>query len=137
MPVSDELLTLSRYFVWADAMRKHFDEALKKNGPVLEGPGGIEVAMYMSLWYGCLYVVVEAWQSLELKDSRVDDLLTSPNAGLLRRYRNAVFHYQSKLWPEKFIMAFLREGESTAVWVRALHNAIDDYLAKLLNEEAS
>jgi hypothetical protein len=133
MPVGDELLTLSRYFVWADAMRKHFEETLKRNGPDLEGPGGIYVAMYMSLWYGCRYVVVEAWQSLGLRNSRVDDLLASPNVELLRRYRNAVFHYQKELWPEKF-MAFLREGESTAVWVRTLHNAIDDYLAELLND---
>ena len=71
-------------------MKTHFEEALRKRGSVdLSGPSGMDVAMYMSLWYGCLYVVIEAWRELGLRDREVDSLLTSAHADLLRRYRNA------------------------------------------------
>lgn len=133
MTMSDELITLSRYFIWADTMKRHFEETLRKSGSVdLNGPRGIDVAMYMCLWYGCLYVVVEAWRELGLRDQEVDNLLTSPHVDLLRRYRNAVFHYQKEYWPERF-MAFLREGEDSASWVRAVHNELQRYLTDFLN----
>ena len=133
MTTGDELITLSRYFVWADTMKTHFEEALRKSGSVdLDGPSGIDVAMYMCLWYGCLYVVIEAWRELGLSDQDVDNLLASPHVDLLRRYRNAVFHYQKEYWPERFI-AFLREGESSAAWVRAVHIALQRYLTDFLN----
>jgi hypothetical protein len=133
MTTSDELITLSRYFIWADTMKTHFEKALRKRRSVdLSGPDGMDVAMYMSLWYGCLYVVIEAWRDLGLRDREVDSLVASANTDLLRRYRNAVFHYQKEYWPEKS-MAFLREGESSAVWVRAVHNALQRYLTDFLN----
>jgi hypothetical protein len=133
MTISDEVVTLSRYFVWADTMKNHFEEALRKRGNVdLSAPGGMDIAMYMSLWYGCLYVVIEAWRELGLRDQEVDNLLASGHADLLRRYRNAVFHYQKEYWPEKFV-AFLREGESSAAWVRAVHNELQRYLTDRLN----
>lgn len=114
-------------------MKRHFEEALRKRGDVdLSGSSGMDVAMYMSLWYGCLYVVIEAWRELGLRDREVENLLTSSHVDLLRRYRNATFHYQKEYWPDKF-MAFLREGESSATWVRATHNALQRYLTDLLN----
>ena len=56
-----ELVTLHRYFIWANHMRTHFVEifdeilATKKQ---LEGATEIESFLYMSYWYGGLYVVI-------------------------------------------------------------------------------
>jgi len=85
--------------------------------------------MYMSLWYGCLYILIEGWRTLRLENQEIDALLRSSNVNLLRIYRNATFHYQKDYLHEKY-MTFLREGEATATWVRAIHNAFAGYFAR-------
>jgi hypothetical protein len=42
--------------------------------------------IFMSYWYGGLYVVVEGWRELRLSDPKIDALLTSQNVNLLKRY---------------------------------------------------
>lgn len=56
----------------------------------------IESFLYMSYWYGGLYVVIEGWQRLKLSDDIIDNLLISSNVQLLKRYRNGVFHFQKE-----------------------------------------
>jgi hypothetical protein len=84
-------VTLHRYYIWANRMRTHFDEVISKG--MLDGKAEIESFLYMSYWYGGLYVVIEGWRELKLTDNTIDILLQSPNVELLRRYRNAVFHF--------------------------------------------
>jgi hypothetical protein len=97
-----EIITLHRYFIWADRMRVHFDEVLKKmsSGSVpddlLKKEKGIETFLYMSLWYVTFYVLIEGWQELGLSDPKIDVLLKSKNVDLLRRCRNGVFHFQKE-----------------------------------------
>src|SRR5262249_44466977 len=95
-------------------MRVHFEDTLKQTEAVdITSPDGFYVAMYMSLWYGCLYILIEGWRTLRLENQEIDALLRSSNVNLLRIYRNATFHYQKDYLHEKF-MTFLREGEATA-----------------------
>src|SRR6266481_2912313 len=61
--------TLHRYFLWAYRMRTHFDDLLKKR--IQRTAMGekanqfySEETMYMSYWYGGLYVVIEGWKQL-------------------------------------------------------------------------
>lgn len=134
MPSDEELVALYRYFVWANNMKVHFEDTLKRTGAVdLGSTDGFYVAMYMSLWYGCLYVVIEGWRALQLADAEIDVFLSSANVNLLRRYRNATFHYHKEYLHEKFL-AFLREGEATATWVRGTHNAFATYFAREFGE---
>jgi Resolvase, N terminal domain len=67
----------------------------------------IESFLYMSYWYGGLYVVIEGWQELSLSDAVIDATLQSPNVDLLRRYRNGVFHFQRDYNDERFL-AFMQ-----------------------------
>lgn len=130
MATDSQLVALYRYYVWANNMRVHFEDTLKRTGAVdITSPDGFYVAMYMSLWYGCLYIVIEGWRGLGLENREIDALLGSPNVDLLRIYRNATFHYQKDYLHEKF-MTFLREGEATATWVREIHNAFAAYFAR-------
>jgi hypothetical protein len=112
------VLTLHRYYIWANRMRTHFDEILSQGMP--SGKAEIESFLYMSYWYGALYVVVEGWRELKLVDTVIDELLQSPNVDLLRRYRHGVFHFQQD-YSDKRFLAFMEEGNNTVEWVRSLN----------------
>lgn len=108
-------------------MRSNFERALRQSGVVdISSTAGFNVVMYMSYWYGSLYVVMEAWRSNELADQEIDALLTSPHVDLLRRYRNATFHFQDEYLHEKFT-DFIFEGDDSATWVRRVHAAFSRY----------
>ncbi len=125
--LTPEIITLHRYFIWADRMRVHFDEILKRaeSKPVaVELPkteNGIDTFLYMSLWYGTFYVLIEGWQELKLTDPKIDSLLKSPNVELLRRYRNGVFHFQKEYYDKRF-MELMSEGQDIANWIRNLRD---------------
>ena len=128
---------LHRYFIWANKMRIHFDETLEKhpNQPNNEHQFGIESMMYMSLWYGLLYVVVEGWSSLGLSNATIDGLLGSPNAELLKRYRNASFHYpkRRKYNDERFENFF--QEPTTVEWTRKLNSEFGRYFLNALKNK--
>jgi hypothetical protein len=130
-----EIQVLLRYFLWADRMRIHFEDALNAAGGVPdvfeprsedEALAAFNVLLYISMFYGTLYVVVEGWRDLGLSDPEVDELLNSSNVGLLKRYRHGCFHFQRDYWDDRF-MGLLREGEATAAWIQSLHGALDRF----------
>jgi len=49
-------------------MRTHFDNLLD-SGAHATGQGEIGSFLYMSYWYGSLYVVVEGWKELGLRNA--------------------------------------------------------------------
>lgn len=125
---------LHRYFIWANRMRIYFDEVLKKHteGKIGEHRFGIESMMYMSLWYGLLYVVVEGWGLLKLSDTVIDELLKSSNTDLLKRYRNATFHYPKKRqYHDDRFENFFKE-QTTVEWVRKLNSEFSRYFLGIL-----
>jgi hypothetical protein len=93
------VVTLHKYFIWSNSMRTHLDEVLPRVSPELDWfePEAMKMNLYLSYWYGDLYVVIEGWTALGLSDIKIDALLKSPNVELLRRYRNGVFHFQKCL----------------------------------------
>ena len=117
-------LTLHRYFIWANRMRTHFDQVISEGD--LDGTRETESLLYMSYWYGGLYVVIEGWQALKLSDSIIDELLTSPNVNLLRRYRNGVFHFQPEYNDARFDQ-FMTQGVDQVTWVRTLNEQFGRY----------
>jgi hypothetical protein len=131
-----EFVTLHRYFIWANRMRTHFDEILGTLDHVAgfeefqkaldESATFIESILYMSYWYGGLYVVIEGWKELSLSDSIIDELLKSPNVELLRRYRNGVFHFQRNYNDERFEQ-FMNQGIDAVKWVRSLNEQFGRY----------
>lgn len=123
-----EFASLFRYFVWADLMRQYFDHEL------LQAPGTDDPFMFfstkrgifMTYWYGGLYVVIEGWRELDLHDSQVDLLLESGNVELLRRFRNGAFHYQ-RAWLDARLSDFCGSPDSVR-WVRELTRRFGEYL---------
>lgn len=87
--------------------------------------------MRLSVWYSLLRVVVEGYQELKLSDPKVDEYLQRVEyVEALRRFRNAIFHYQDDPFSEK-LMGFLELQDATD-WARGLNSALEAHLQKLL-----
>lgn len=130
------ILTLHRYFIWANAMREKFYDlvaGIAATNPDRFSPEVLQAEMYMSLWYGQLYVVIEGWQALGLSDTEVDKLLGSANVDLLKRYRNGVFHFQENYFDDRFI-GFMQRGQKAAEWAGGLNRAFAAYFIGKFSE---
>lgn len=127
--LTPEIITLHRYFIWADRMRVHFDQVLQNLGTdpkpmadkLFTDEKGINTFLYMSLWYGTFYVLIEGWQELGLKDKKIDAMLKSKNVALLKRYRNGVFHFQKEYYDKRFI-ELMENGIDITNWIRDLRD---------------
>jgi hypothetical protein len=132
-----ELIALHRYYIWANRLRIQFDEALQQ-----ESKAGVvptkdlmrvlvtDSNIFMSYWYSALFVVVEGWGRLQLSDSRIGTLLSSPNVTLLKNYRHGVSHFQPEYFDPKFLDFVTAKG--IVPWVRELNLAFGAFfLARL------
>jgi hypothetical protein len=117
------VFNLYKYFIWSDHMKNDYDNLLQKIIQEMIPPArfDIEYNLYMSYWFSSLYVVIEGWTQLRLKDKEIGVLLNSPNVQLLRRYRNGVFHFQKDYFDERFLV-FLRDGINRIEWIKKLHD---------------
>jgi len=100
--------------------------------PFVTALGG-QLSMFhaVSVWYALLYVVVEGYRELDLHDKAVDSVLSEGNyVEELRRFRNAIFHYQEQVISPK-IMEFL-EAKDSEIWIRRLNRALDRFLTNAL-----
>jgi hypothetical protein len=95
-------VSLYRHLFWADNLRKHFESVLARDRAELErrlqakqilfDPKLLESEMYLSLWLGCLYSVIEGWSNLKIDEPRIRHLLEGGYEKKLFGFRNAVFH---------------------------------------------
>lgn len=85
----------------------------------------------LTIAYGLLYVVIEGYRKLGLKDADIDKLLEKAEyVDKLRLLRNAVFHYQKERLPDKFWgFIFISDSEK---WVKSLNNAFNRYFTGIL-----
>ena len=134
--VSETILALHRYYVWANRMRTHFDALIEEQSrqPRNQATFDIEARMYMSYWYASLYVVIEGWVELKLSDSVIDPLLRSPNVALLKRYRHGTFHYQ-KNYNDRRFLELIEKGVKVVEWIRALNLEFGRWFLSALNEQ--
>jgi hypothetical protein len=130
MATQSQLISLHRYYVWADRQRDDFMARRKRLGspPIRDDEKfGRWIRMAfdnVAPWLGSLYVVVEGWNELELSDPDVDRLLASPHVDRLRRFRNGVFHFQPKYGDDRFLTMFKKNG---VPWAHQLHAAFKCY----------
>ena len=116
-----EIVVLHRHWMWANLFRTRFDAHLSNHtGSPPEDPTFTEDwVINLCSWYGHLYVTIEGWQAIGLSDGVVDDLLNSPNVDLLRRLRNAIWHYQDSTIDPR-ITEFMAALDAVS-WVRSLN----------------
>jgi hypothetical protein len=52
-----------------------------------------KAGIWMQIWYGLLFVVIEGWKQSGLVDAEIENLLkNTSNVAKLKRFRHAVFH---------------------------------------------
>jgi hypothetical protein len=126
-----EIMALHRYFCWSTMMKQLYETALAK-GDHLPAEGesadfaalklmATDTGMLLAYWYSSLYVVCEGWKDLKLSDPNIDAMLGDPNIALLRRFRNGVFHFQSKYVDPRFTE--FPAAQESYQWFRALSSA--------------
>jgi hypothetical protein len=128
-----ELFNLYKYFIWSGKMKDAFDELINESSRKIIPKAKIESNLYMSYWFGSLFVVIEGWRELGLSDERIDTLLRTNNVDLLRRYRNGVFHFQRDYFDER-LMGFLRDGVNRMEWIRQLHYEFEQFFTRWADE---
>jgi len=129
---------LYRYFAYAAFMRSSFRRetdpewfkifTADESGLFmffLSAPG-----IYFMYSYAGIYLVIEGWRDLGLKDERIDKLLQSPFVDRLRLFRNATFHYQKGLFSWKHLQFFGTEDERTEKWLNELYRELERFFGK-------
>lgn len=90
--------------------------------------------MRLSVWYSLLYVVIEGYRELQLDDPTVNHFLAQEaHVDSLRRFHNAMFHYQTDPFSDK-LMAFLEVHDATE-WARGLNSAFKEFFERVLPVE--
>ena len=84
---------------------------------------------YQTYWFASLYVVIEGWEQIGLHDEDVDTLRNTEKREVLRRYRNAVFHFQPNFNDARFT-DFLLNHKETYPWAVQLTDAITRFFTK-------
>jgi hypothetical protein len=121
-----ELWSLHRYYIQGNQMRDCFDRYIAANvGRLHEHQQLLESQVLMGYWYTGLYVVIEGWRELKLADSKIDELLASPNVDLLRRYRHGVCHFQKDYNDARFMDLINQQG--IALWIREVNRELGRY----------
>jgi len=136
--LNPDVLMLYRYFAYAAFMRGRFQ---RETDPewfkmftadefgllmfFLSPPG-----IYFMYSYAGIYLVIEGWRDLGLKDERIDELLQSPFVDRLRRFRNATFHYQKDLLSWKHLQFFGTEEERTEKWLNQLYRELERFFGE-------
>ncbi len=122
-PQFQRILSWARYLFWADLLLNHYLHLQSPSESASEiDPDWFRFAL-QSQWLGSEWVVIEGWQEAGFHDSVIDTLLEgAPDIlDLLRRYRNAVFHYQPGMWDDRFD-AFMQSAQEHVLWISSLHN---------------
>jgi len=132
--ISVELASLHVYFTRASAIREDLKpHALKARAQedkdeFLNALWIMEADRRLSVFYGLVYVVVEGFEELGLHDPEIDALLTDPLRDKLRRYRNAIFHFQVGLPAHEKHLEFHLD-EAAPEWINRLWNALNRWFS--------
>jgi hypothetical protein len=132
-------ISLHRYFIAANKMRILFDEALREPEQLSRFSGldpitrllvmhADNYGVFMFYWYSSIYVVIEGFRELKLKDAKIEALLESPNVEALRLMRNATFHFQEEFLSPK-MYRFMKSTDSVP-WISALTEAFSEFFLR-------
>lgn len=121
-----KIISWAQYLQWADINYNRYicDE---------ENTTTEEIAKCLQ-WFASEYVVIDGWTEIKATNEKIDKILTEKSSSiqLLRRARNAVYHYQKKPL-DKRLIEFVSDFSHDS-WLIDLH---EFFLMYLLNYPAS
>ena len=138
--------SLFRYYMVMSLARREYYEYLSDDIKKTESDDAADTGMallftksglFVQVWYGMLYVVVEGWEQSGLTDPEIDQLLTNSDdyVAKLRNFRNAVFHYQKQFLPVK--QQGLFADRTMVEWITQLSDAFQRKLLEAMKAESA
>ncbi|MCA9969963.1 MAG: hypothetical protein KC425_07100 [Anaerolineales bacterium] len=131
---------LFRYATWANSLMNRFETVLARDREEMKRQlleeslvfdvNLLESEMYHCLWFGVLYIVIEGWPRLAVKDQKITKLLRSPYKRLLRDFRNATFHPEN--YDDKRIKALMANGQASIDWAKEVTKEFNAFLGAIL-----
>jgi hypothetical protein len=114
-----EVAAWGKYIYRSYAERHHYEYKIQNDESV------IRFYIYSSQWLASLYVVVEGWLSLKESDKAIDELLSvyEDYVLIIKRCRNAVYHYQKDIVDKRVEKAVTNQELIT--WAGAL---LDEFI---------
>lgn len=81
-------------------------------------------------FFASMYVAIEGWKNLKLDDPKIEHIIEKNNEGikLLRRARNAVYHFQKEMYGEKMTAFAIEFGRDS--WVMDLYYEFIRFIAE-------
>lgn len=138
MKRAEQTLAFVRYLSWADLLRQIYEAEATAEVPAgnISASRNHEWRLFglMCYWHSSLHVVIEAWDEIGFTDRVIDQLLSHPKnfRTLLRRYRNAIFHFQPSVIDPR-IIGLLEQGTTGVFWVQGLHDELLRFAAEHLS----
>jgi hypothetical protein len=135
-PISISILSLHTHWITADAVKERirFDvkSAEDQIPKELEALGQqMSKIQTLVVFYALFYVVIEGYRELKLEDESIKVLLGKNDyEDRLRRFRNAVFHFQKHPFDRRLI-EFL-DAEDSENWIRELYVAFKRFFLREL-----
>jgi hypothetical protein len=123
--LSDEkMVRLSMYLFRAELMRDTVHSLLDRDLANLSEADWWEFEAFLFHWLSALFVLVEGFNKLKLKDARVQKLFNA-HIGHLKMVRHATYHFVLKEGPshEQIIQQLN--------WAEQLHDAIGDHIKEI------
>jgi hypothetical protein len=120
---------ICHYWFMAEAVRSTVKTKFPisaKQGDVLEGV--MHDLNRQCIWFGLLFVVIEGYQNMKTghPSPAIDEILKDEaRVDHLRRFRNAVFHFQDEPYHDK-MFDFVSSPDVEA-WAQSLHQSLKDY----------
>lgn len=125
------LLAWGRYLYWADLSWRKYNQYMKEQE---KGPENYPLWIAsVGEFLARLWIVIEGWQDLQLKDPYVDRVLQArPDlVKVLKRFRHGMYHFQENIVDERFLE--LLNKTEYVYWTDVLHEAFCGYLWNRLN----
>jgi hypothetical protein len=133
-------VSLYRHVFWADNLRKQFESVRTRDRTELERrlrtkqlvfeSKLLESEMYLCLWLGCLYSVIEGWSNLNINEPRIRKLLNKGYKKKLLGFRNAVFHPVD--YDDRRLQALATEGQKSIDWAREITYEFKSFFESIL-----
>jgi len=126
--------SIYRQWMWTDHLRNYFGVELPEKELNLSENFTIEPYwMFMCLWYGVLFTVLESLREIKVDVPEIQKDINQMFP-ILKRFRNAVFHVQKDYWSDKWRNLILDDVSSDKITL--IHKQVGIFLLKNIAKEA-
>jgi hypothetical protein len=126
----ESIVSFGQYLHWSQMQFDHF-RAFNEESNDADYIGAL------AHWIASVYVAAEAWHELGLSDSTISSLITKYDDiyKTMRRFRNAVYHFQPKPMSMK-LTDFLAPGAESNPFARALQFELQRFLVSSVSNDS-